>query len=75
MFWENLRTREIDYVEGTPENLEDYIPQNAAAQSLYIIYTKTLKMDKLEAAIRILGLSVGIDTKPLLGEIKWPHPE
>lgn len=57
--WHNFRTGEVDYLRGSPESFEDYIPQVQAAQAVYKILVENMGEKPIQAALRVLSLSVG----------------
>jgi len=57
--WYNFITGEYDYIEGTPEDMHPYLPQDPSAQGLFNTYI-AMGLDKREAAKKTLLAVLGI---------------
>lgn len=51
MYWFNIKTGESEFIE-MPSDFTDYLPQNIAAQNLYLLYQE-MGDSPIEAAIKV----------------------
>jgi len=60
----NFRTGEWEYLTQTPADWSDYISQNESAQALYSLYQQAYGDTPIEAALKVLNLSVPQAVQP-----------
>lgn len=57
--WRNMRTGETEYRSTPPQDFSDYIPQDESAQALYRLYVERVGDAPIEAALKVLRISLG----------------
>lgn len=69
--WENLRTGEVDYFDGLPDDFADYLPQRAHIQGLYRLLIEMGKT-KVEAFLGVTDKVIAAHEKfkEMNGEIE-----
>ena len=54
LYWHNFKTGEYEYLDESPTDYSDYIPQSDAAQGLYRLYIEHFDKSPQEAAKEVL---------------------